>query len=302
MKTPQENYLRFRIQEQPSIQLLVLLGIWLVVALVSGTLLQLLIKSWGWNGLSELLMLAQNGELDALSIDRLRWIQLLAHLSNYTLVAVLFIFWRDGKKGGQQLKLHRPPPILLSILCLGLIFTLFPIINWFYYWNTALIPDDWIAEDKLAVQQAFLKIRDYKGLLMNLLLLGGAAALGEELMFRGILQPILVRSTGKHTGVWLTGALFSVIHFQWEGFFPRLLMGVFFCYVFYYTSNLWIPILLHSFFNSIQVVISYVYPEMLQADRTPQATSGWVVLGAILLFTGLWVLLLKNKKLNKTTV
>ena len=51
----------------------------------------------------------------------------------------------------------------------------------------------------------------------------------EELSFRGVLQPLLIRATGSaFWGIALTAIVFSAIHFQFYGFLPRVLLGALF--------------------------------------------------------------------------
>lgn len=289
----------WELKEQPFIQLLGVLVVWFIMAIVSATLLQFLVQSWGWESFSALMEETKKEPVNATVIDQMRWVQLLAHLGNYTLVALIFAGWFYGKRAPQQLRMHQIPNLLVLVLCVGLTIALFPIISWFYYWNTALLPEAWIAQDRLALQRLFLTMDKASDFYLNLMLLGGAAALGEELIFRGVIQPILTKWTNSiHVGSWVTGALFSLIHFQWEGFVPRLLMGVFFCYVFWYTQSLWVPLLLHSFFNSIQVIIPYFYSNAIETSMEPQVVS-WFSFGVSLgVFSILWVFFLKYKQNN----
>ena len=41
-------------------------------------------------------------------------------------------------------------------------------------------------------------------------------AIGEELMFRGVIQKYLSKEN-IHKGIWITAFLFSALHFQFEG-------------------------------------------------------------------------------------
>ncbi len=95
-------------------------------------------------------------------------------------------------------------------------------------------------------------------LFANILVVGLVAAFGEELMFRGLLQPLFKNWTKSiHLGILITAALFSAIHFDLNGFLPRMAIGMAFGYLFYWTGNLWITILAHFINNSIEVLIYY---------------------------------------------
>lgn len=84
-------------------------------------------------------------------------------------------------------------------------------------------------------------------------------AIGEELVFRGMIQNKLYAGIGNiHWAIWITGILFSAIHFQFYGFFPRMLLGVLFGYMYYWSGNLWIPILAHFINNGLSIIALYL--------------------------------------------
>ena len=184
--------------------------------------------------------------------------------------------------------------IVWSIL---LILSIYPFISFVYYWNTQLLPDGAISQDKLDIQKVFLEMNSPKDLVLNLLLLGLAAGIGEEFLFRGILQRLLTLWTKNiHFGAILTGLIFSLMHFQLEGFFPRFLLGVLFCYLLIFTGNLWITVIVHVFFNSIQVIIPYFYPNLAGNISDVQATAPLVAISSCFVFL---LFLAIFRKINK---
>ncbi|MBU6324635.1 MAG: CPBP family intramembrane metalloprotease [Bacteroidetes bacterium] len=95
-------------------------------------------------------------------------------------------------------------------------------------------------------------------------------AICEEVFFRGLLLPFFADWTGnKHLGVWLSGLLFTILHFSVTQFIPILFMGMVLGYIYLWTRSIWAPVLLH-FLNNLSTVVfhrlSEVYPqaEMLQ--------------------------------------
>ena len=96
-------------------------------------------------------------------------------------------------------------------------------------------------------------------LLANLIVVGVFAGVGEELIFRGLLQRKLLKGLGNHhLAIWIAAFLFSAIHFQFYGFFPRLVLGVLFGYLFVWSGNLWIPIFAHTLNNSVAVILAHL--------------------------------------------
>ena len=80
----------------------------------------------------------------------------------------------------------------------------------------------------------------------------------EEFFFRGVLQKnLFLISKNVHLAVWISAILFSAIHMQFYGFFPRLFMGVLFGYMFYWSGNIIYPMLAHTFNNFFSLTLFY---------------------------------------------
>jgi len=67
---------------------------------------------------------------------------------------------------------------------------------------------------------------------LNIFLLAVVPAIGEEFVFRGVLQNLFAKASKKiHLSVWFTAFLFAFIHFQFMDFLPRFFLGAAFGYV-----------------------------------------------------------------------
>ena len=97
-------------------------------------------------------------------------------------------------------------------------------------------------------------------LIVNIMIVGIFAGLGEELFFRGGLMRLLggVKSIGTHKAIWISAIIFSALHLQFFGFVPRMLLGVFFGYLLAWSGSLWLPILMHIINNSIIVTFDWI--------------------------------------------
>ncbi len=132
-----------------------------------------------------------------------------------------------------------------------------------------------LLEEQAKIQtNAFLSTKNIGGLLLNILIIGVIAAVGEEIVFRGLLQNIFYRWTNNiHAGIWIAAFLFSFIHFQFFGFFPRLLLGALLGYLYAWSGSLWSAIGGH-FINNTAAVIAYflVNKNLLGQNVTEEAT------------------------------
>jgi len=85
-------------------------------------------------------------------------------------------------------------------------------------------------------------------------------AIGEELVFRGVIQNQVSFLTKKpHLAIWLTAFFFSAFHLQFFGFLPRMLLGVLFGYLYFWSGNLLIPIFAHFVNNGFTLLIVYLH-------------------------------------------
>jgi uncharacterized protein len=106
--------------------------------------------------------------------------------------------------------------------------------------------------------ELFLNTGSVTGFMVNIIVMAILPAVGEELLFRGVFQRLLTEWTRNiHWGVVLAAMLFSFFHFEFFGFLPRFLLGIFFGYLFAWTSSIWVPILAHFTNNFIIVCYSF---------------------------------------------
>ncbi len=82
-----------------------------------------------------------------------------------------------------------------------------------------------------------------------------AAPVFEEIVFRGVLFPWLVRRTGFWPGVVIVSALFAAMHMHLPSLFPLALLSTMFCVAYARTRSLWVPIGMHACFNGVTIVL-----------------------------------------------
>lgn len=121
--------------------------------------------------------------------------------------------------------------------------------------------EQWMLQEELRLGELTkLVILDssISGLLVNLLIMAVIPAIGEELIFRGCLQRILGHwLRNPHACIWLVAIIFSAIHLQFYGFLPRMLLGALFGYLYYWSQNIWLPILGHFINNASATFMAF---------------------------------------------
>jgi len=203
------------------------------------------------------------------TISILKMIQTVSEIGTFILPA-LFLAYTFSSSASNYLHLDkkaRPDSVFLVFI---LLIAAVPLINFLGELNSHMQLPSWMEgveqqmksteEQAAKLTEKFLVIQTPWQFIYAMIMIAVLPALGEELLFRGILQRIFSEwSGGKHTGIWATAILFSAMHMQFYGFIPRLLLGVMLGYLFLWSGSLWLPILAHFINNGAAVIASYMY-------------------------------------------
>jgi len=94
--------------------------------------------------------------------------------------------------------------------------------------------------------------------------------------------------------------VFSLIHFQFYGFFPRLFLGALFGYLFLWSGNIWVPILAHVVNNGLFVLTAFSHQNRPFLERfVERSTGGWILAIFSLILSALMLYAFKMQ--NSTT-
>ena len=157
-----------------------------------------------------------------------------------------------------------------NILGIILMFVLvMPALNQVIWWNSQLsLPDalkdieTWMREmesNAAEMQSILLSSTTIGGLISSILVVGVLTGFAEEVFFRGALQRIIYSNgMNPHMAIFIAAFIFSLLHFQFFGFVPRLILGMFFGYIFYWTGSIWASSIAHAINNSIVVITLYL--------------------------------------------
>ena len=151
--------------------------------------------------------------------------------------------------------------------------------------------ENWMIEQEANAAQltkAFLKMDNLGNLIFNIIMLGILPALGEELIFRGIIQRLFAEWTKNiHLGIVVAAILFSALHMQFYGFLPRMVLGILLGYLFYWSGSIWIPIIGHFVNNAMAIILYYFY-----GDSITNNIEGISVGSSIVIYLVIGVLLI----------
>jgi len=211
-----------------------------------------------------------------------------------------FLFWRYALRLKIQDTFQRFDLVTLGYTVL-LALAAMIVISAIGAWNMSLDLPDSAFEQWAQTKEAELKIltehlinfTSMSHFLLAILVIGIIPALGEELLFRGLIQNLISKiSNNYHIGIWVSAILFSAIHLQFYGFFPRMLLGALFGYIYVWSGRLSVAMFAHFLNNSIALTMAYVAssglvevsPEELEQAAPWPVVLFFVVVGGFALY------------------
>jgi uncharacterized protein len=243
----------------------------------------------------------------------LKYLQIIQSISLFLLPALFAGFFFD-RNMGTYLGINRISTFRIFFATMLIMFVSLPMINWLTSVNGMIrLPDflkgveNWMkeSEDKAAgLTESFLNVDTAGGLLINLLMIAIIPSIGEELFFRGLLQRLLSEwFRNVHLGIFIIAFLFAAIHLQFYGFLPRMLLGVFFGYLFYWTRSIWIPIFAHFLNNGSAVILSFLANRSIVSPEYEDfgTTENLSLIAGSILFTAALLYLVYRAALYRTT-
>lgn len=220
------------------------------------------------------ILLIDTNNINASSIDfsnicnSLLTLQFFSQIGLFIIPSILFFFLvrNDNLFSIPKTKIS----FVLFSLSIAIILFSLPAIQKMIEWNEAIkLPrifsgiEIWMKTSEGKAERLtdlFLMRSLISSYLLNIIVIGIVPAVGEEMAFRGILQPLFTRwIKRKHLAVIITAILFSAMHLQFYGFFPRLFLGIVLGYMFLWSKSLWFPILAHFVNNFISITVGFLF-------------------------------------------
>ena len=214
-------------------------------------------------GITPVVVSDATDSINGQNIDLYKWLQSWSSIGIFILSSIIFIYLTE-KKFVISTSFTRAQ--LLLAIC-SMLFCL-PIINFLALWNEGLhLPEfmaqieNWmrLSEAKSAtIMEYFVAMDSYTDLVINLVVIALIPAIGEEFLFRGVIQRGLIKwKKNPHFGIWISAFLFSALHMQFLGFIPRFLIGGFFGYLFLWSGSIWLPVITHFLNNALAVLVIF---------------------------------------------
>lgn len=198
----------------------------------------------------------------------------------FAFIIPAMLAWKVCFKGNPSsaLGISSAPSWRMIAVALGVYLIGIPALNQIVYWNQEVhLPEflasyeEWCRQMEDAAQQQLDAMMDTDvvwQMLMNIFVIGVLTGIGEEFFFRGGLQRMLLRcGVNHHVAIWTAAFVFSAIHFQFFGFVPRMLLGAWFGYLYWWSGSIWVPAIAHAFNNSVVIISDWMIREGIVSEN-----------------------------------
>ncbi len=190
--------------------------------------------------------------------------------SFFFLAPWLWLLLRSKKFKSEQLQSLQSFHIPLFFLTISLTLTSFGLIEFLSWINQKILDalpslkNLLVSKDNTAliIQEKILSQKTISGVIQSVLIMSVFPGILEEIFFRGILLYNVRKKINVHIAIWIVGLLFSFIHFEWEGFIPRWILGAGLGYLYQFSGNLWYPILAHVGNNLMSIVLFHYFQSL----------------------------------------
>lgn len=282
--------------------LLILIGL-ILIGMAAGSILGMVLISVIWGDgtiLTEIISPDSSMEYSPESWQKIMVLQSVSHLFTFLLPSLVYWIGIERKKTSAfYLQSRDSYRDLVPIFFLTIV--LMPFTGLVAEWNESMVLPDalsgieqWMKDNESTLARLtefLLSFRTAGELFIAIVVIAVIPAVGEEVLFRGILQRKLAEHWANvHLAIWVSAFVFSAIHFQFYGFLPRLFLGAMFGYLYFWTGRLAMAIFAHFINNAVTVVFMWMYRQkMIDIDiASSQTIPVW--LGIVSLLLSVWLL------------
>jgi membrane protease YdiL (CAAX protease family) len=227
-------------------------------------------------------------------------------------IGLPYFYWTFVKKESWSKKIeplsHWPNTLLLT---LGLFVLCAPLIEELSLLNKQIqLPvyfselETWLKKTEHEAElmtQLFIQFSTWPMFMLIFFVICIVPAVGEELLFRSLLQKELQKIINPHVAIWLSGFLFSFLHFQFYGFLPRMFLGVLFGYCYWWSGSILVTMFFHFVNNFSSLIVNTFFKDLIDVDK--QAIPRFDLLPFMLyIVMFLIVVYFYYKQVNKNTL
>ncbi|MGE5354881.1 MAG: lysostaphin resistance A-like protein [Deltaproteobacteria bacterium] len=224
---------------------------------------------------------------------------LISQLMSIFIPSLIFLVIFHIKSFRSWIKLYLPGNSAFFVYGIMLLFFSYPLIQFSAVINQKLPLAQWLNEENQMAAEITKMILDFQSpydLIIRILLVALLPAVGEELFFRAGLQNELIKGFRNRDLAIITASLiFSAFHLQFDGFLPRFFLGLIMGYLYYWSSSIYVPMLVHFANNLMLIVSAYLTQDVLKQNDMQQIPEIPIF---VLLISAIAVFIVRIKLIN----
>ena len=245
---------------------------------------------------------------DGNTLALLRGMLLLQFLGLFLIPSLLYAYFADPQPG-QYLGMRPPHNNFYWLMGIAALLLSVPLVEYTGYLNKHIpFPSgtkSWMQgmeEQAGQTIQYMLGNSSISNLLLNLIFIAVFAGLGEELLFRGVIQRFAIQATkSPWAGIIIAAFLFSFFHLQFFGFVPRFLLGIVLGAIYWYSGSIWPAVVAHFVYDAFFIVLAHFNPALIADPNAslvaPNSLPIMAVLSAAVVSGLVWAMM----RMSKTT-
>lgn len=220
---------------------------------------------------------------------------IIGHLTSFILCAILLanIFGNTSflKYAGYDFNINwllLLKLILLLVLC-------YPMAGLSASLMAQLDFSDWLSgmdEKNFEILQQLLAINHWYDFVFNILIVAVLPGIGEEMLFRGVIQNEMQKHlANKYLPLLITAFLFAAFHLEPTGLFAKFFIGCVLGYAYLTTRNILYPMIIHATNNATQLIIAHFTNGLEDTSFEMPAPDATQIIGALITIPLIYLLI-----------
>lgn len=280
---------------------LVMIVVYAVIGLFVGNFVGLIaiLPFYGFDAMEALVQVTNIGNPDS----RLPLMIMQGTTALFAFILAPYWFLKKYKTSSLSKLFSIPADFLLpGVVVIAITISFMFVNSIFIEWNQGIdFPDalDWFEQYAMEQEETLEKVtifltsfENFWQFLIAFIVIAMIPALGEELLFRGVIQNEVLKATKNiHLAIWGSAFFFAFFHLQFYGLVPRMLLGALFGYLYYWSGSLIYASIAHFVNNGFTLVMLYLYQQEIisfdiqETESTPLETVViFLIIGGILTY------------------
>jgi uncharacterized protein len=183
------------------------------------------------------------------------------HLFTFILASFLLSKLFSGKGFSRYANLDWNIDALLLLKLIGLLLLCYPIAGLAAAYINQIEFPSWMTsmdDNNAEILKDLLSMKGPVDLIINLIVIAIIPGIGEEMLFRGVMQNELQKKMKNiYLPLFIAAFIFAAFHLEPTGLITKFLIGSVLGYVYLLTKNILYPMIIHALNNGTQILMVY---------------------------------------------